>query len=132
MKPRESDNLAFDKADSEGCSVCRDLLADMARFFDMLETAHRSQQSDWLTVEEISKELKVLKSIVYHLIRKGEIEAINIVDSDSEVPKKGHYRIQRQSLNRYLESKRVRSFSSQFTPYPRSRRLTKVKNYLRP
>jgi len=95
----------------------------------MFEAARRSQQSDWLTVEEIAKELKVPKSIVYRLIRKGEIKAVDIVDSDGEVPKKGHYRIKRQNLNRYLESKTVKPFSSIFST-SRSRYFPKVKNHL--
>lgn len=130
MNPRESDNLDFKKAGSEGCSVCKDLLANMSRFFDMFEAARRSQQSDWLTVEEIAKELEVSKSIVYRLIRKGEIKAVDIVDSDGEVPKKGHYRIRRESLNRYLESKEVRPFPDRFIRPSRSRHLPKVKNHL--
>jgi len=96
----------------------------------MLDSARRSQESDWLTVGEISKELKVSKSIVYRLIRKGEIEAIDIVDTDGEIPKKGHYRIKRKSLNQYLESKKVRPFPNQITHSSRSRRLPKVKNHL--
>ena len=73
---KESDNLSDLKAaDSENCSVCSDLLACMERFFDMFETARKSHSSDWLTVDEIAKELKISKSIVYRLIRQGELEA---------------------------------------------------------
>jgi hypothetical protein len=121
--------LDFHKADSEGCSVCRDLLVNLGRFFDMLETARRSQQSDWLTVEDIAKELKVSKSIVYRLIRKGEIEAVDIVDTDGEIAKKGHYRIKRSSLDRYLEVRQVKPFPGQ-SPRSHSIRLPKVKNRL--
>jgi predicted DNA-binding transcriptional regulator AlpA len=129
VNPRISDNLAFDKAGSEGCSVCRDLLVNLSRFFDMLDAARQHNMSDLLTVDEVAKELKVSKSIVYRLIRKGEIKAVDIVDSDGEVPKKGHYRIKRQNLNRYLESKTVKPFSSKFST-SRSRYFPKVKNHL--
>lgn len=131
MNPGEPHNVDFKKAGSEGCSVCRDLLTNMRYFFDMLDSARRSFVSDWLTVDEIAKELKVSKSIVYRLIRHGEIEAINIVDSNGKIPQKGHYRIKRESLNQYLESKKVKLFPNQITRASHSRRLPKVKNYLR-
>lgn len=130
VNPRISDNLAFDKADSEGCSVCRDLLTHLDKFFDMLNSTRRYKESDWLTVEEIATELKISKSIVYRLIRLGELEAVNIVHADGEVPKKGHYRIRRESLNHYLESKEVKPFPNQITHSSRSRHLPKVKNHL--
>ena len=77
------DNLNDSKmADSKNCSVCRDLLANLGRFFDMLETARRSFTSNWLTVDEIATELKISKSIVYRLIRNGELEAVDLVASE--------------------------------------------------
>jgi len=130
VNPRISDNLDIDKADSEGCTVCRDLLTHLGRFFDMLDSVRQYHTSDWLTVQEIAKELKVSKSIVYRLIRKGEIKAVDIVDSDSEIPKKGHYRITRKSLDQYLESKTLKPFPNKVTHSSRSRRLPKVKNHL--
>jgi len=120
-------------ADSKNCSVCKDLLINIGRFFDMLETARRSFTSDWLTVDEIAAELKISKSIVYRLIRNGELEAVNIVviRDNGGIAQKGHYRIKRSALNHYLESKKVRLLPNQVTHHPRSRRLPKVKNYLR-
>ena len=127
----KSDNLNDSiKANRKHCSVCRDLLTHMSRFFDMLETGRRSQESDWLTVCEVAKELKISKSIVYRLIHHGELEAIDIVEANDEIAKKGHYRIQRSSLNQYLESKKVKPFPI-ITHTSRSRRLPKVKNRLR-
>lgn len=130
MNPTESNNPDLKKADGKTCSVCRDLLANMNRFFDRLEAARRSSVSDWLSVDDIASELKVSKSIVYRLIHHGEIEAVNIVDSNSQIPKKGHYRIKRLSLNQYLESKKVRPFPNQANRTSRSRNFPKVKNHL--
>lgn len=127
----KSDNLNDSiKANRKHCSVCRDLITHMSRFFDMLETGRRSQESDWLTVGEVAKELKISKSIVYRLIRHGELEAIDIVETNGEIAKKGHYRIQRSSLNQYFESKKVKPFPT-ITHTSGSRRLPKVKNRLR-
>jgi excisionase family DNA binding protein len=95
----------------------------------MLENARRAQASDWLTVDDVAKELKVSKSIVYRLVRKGEIEAVDIVDTDGKIPKKGRYRITRENLNRYLRSKTVKPFSVKL-PTSRSRHFPKVKNHL--
>ncbi len=117
-------------ADSKSCSVCRDLLTHLERFYSMLETARRSSSSDWLTADDIAKELKISKSIVYRLIRHGEIEAIDIVETNGEIAKKGHYRIKRSSLNRYLEAKKVRPFPNKSIHTSRPRRFPKVKNYL--
>ena len=131
VKPQISNNPNDqNKINSEGCSVCRDLLTHLGRFFDMLDEARRPPESDWLTVDQIAKELKVSKSIVYRLIHHGEIETVNIVDSNGEIPKKGHYRIKRSSLNEYLESKKVRPFPNEVAHPPCSKRLPKVKNHL--
>ena len=86
MISQRSDNLNNTKtADNKSCSVCRDLITHMERFFGMLETSRRIPASDWLTVEDIAKELKISKSIVYRLIRNGELEAINLVEKNGNV-----------------------------------------------
>ncbi len=131
MIREKSDNLNdAEMADSKNCSVCKDLLINMGRFFDMLETARRSFTSDWLTVDEIAAELKISKSIVYRLIRNGELEAVDLVDTNGKIARKGHYRITRSSLNQFLESKKVRSLPNQVTHPSRSRCLPRVKNHL--
>jgi excisionase family DNA binding protein len=117
-------------ADSTNCSVCKDLLANIGWFFDMLETARRSFTSDWLTVDEIAAELKISKSIVYRLIRNGELEAVDLVDTNGKIARKGHYRITRSSLNQFLESKKVRPLPNQVSHSSRSMRFPKVKNHL--
>jgi Sec7-like guanine-nucleotide exchange factor len=122
--------LSTRNGNAENCTICRDLLANLELFYNMLENARRAQSSDWLTVEDIAAELKISKSIVYRLIRKGKIEAVDIVDTDGEIPKKGHYRIKRESLTQYLESKKVRPFPTKVIYSSRSRRLPKVKNHL--
>ena len=131
MIRERSDNLNdSEMADIMNCSVCKDLLANMGRFLDMLETARRSFTSDWLTVDEVAAELKISKSIVYRLIRNGELEAVDLVDKKGKIAQKGHYRITRSSLNQFLESKKVRPLPNQVTHPSRSMRLPKVKNHL--
>jgi excisionase family DNA binding protein len=76
VNPRISDNLAFDKAGSEGCSVCRDLLVNLSRFFDMLDAARQHNMSDLLTVDEVASKLRISKSEVYRLIHHGQIVAV--------------------------------------------------------
>lgn len=128
---KKPDNLAITKrSNSQSCSVCRELLANFRRFFDMLETARTSSTSDWLTVDEIAKELKISKSIVYRLIRHGELGAVDLVETNGEIPKRGHYRIRRQSLNEYLESKKVQPSANRVTRITPSKPLPKVKNHL--
>jgi excisionase family DNA binding protein len=124
-----SDNTNDPKSTaSENCSVCRDLLTHMERFFDLLEASRRYPKSDWLTVDEIAAELKVSKTIIYRLIRTGDIEAVNIVTEHGQIAKKGHYRIRRSDLDLYIESKRVRRFPEKTVS--RSRYFPKVKNHL--
>ncbi len=131
MIRQRSDNLNDSgTADSRNCSVCRDLLANLGRFLDMLETARRSFTSDWLTVDEVAAEMKISKSIVYQLIRNGELEAVNLVNAGGKIARKGHYRITRSSLNRFLESKKVKPLPTPVSPPSRSMRLPKVKNHL--
>ncbi|GAI82799.1 unnamed protein product [marine sediment metagenome] len=96
----------------------------------MLETARRTPASDWLTVDDIAKELKVSKSIIYRLIRHGELEAVNLVDSNGGIAKKGHYRIKRSCLDQYLESKGVKPLPNNSHYISRRRQYPKVKNHL--
>jgi hypothetical protein len=49
----------LEKLDHKSCPVCKDLLTHMQRFFMMIENVRESSTSDWLTVEEIAKELKI-------------------------------------------------------------------------
>jgi len=118
------------QANTDGCSVCRELLANLGRFLEMLEAVRNSHRSDWLTVEEIAQELKLSKSIVYRLIRSGDLEAVDLVAGDQgKIPQKGHFRIRRSALNQYLEAKRVKPPPNQPTRLP-GRRFPKVKNHL--
>ena len=98
----------------------------------MVETARRSSASDWLTVDEVAKELKMSKSNIYRLIHVGNLEAVNLVvdTDDNKISKKGHYRVKRSSLNAYLERRKVRPFPDQFNPASRASHLPKVKNHL--
>ncbi|MHC4071323.1 MAG: helix-turn-helix domain-containing protein [Planctomycetota bacterium] len=96
----------------------------------MLENARRASTSDWLTVEEIAKELRISKNVIYRLIRNGELEALNIVDTNGHIAQRGHYRINRADLNRYIADKKVKALPSQSTHTSRSRQFPKVKNHL--
>ena len=96
----------------------------------MLEAVRDSHRSDWLTVDEIAQELKLSKSIVYRLIRSGELEAVDlVVGEEGEIPRKGHFRVRRSALDHYLEAKRVKPLPNQPTCRP-AQRLPKVKNHL--
>ena len=116
-------------ADTDTCSVCKDLLANMQRFFGMLENARQSSTSEWMTVEEVARELKISKSIVYRIIRGGDLAAVDIVDADGHIARKGHYRIRRSSLKEYLELKRVRPLQNRIVQ-SHPRRYPKVKDHL--
>jgi len=125
------DNLnSSESLDQNGCSVCKDLLVHMQRFLDMLETARKSHTSDWLTVDEIARELKISKSVVYRLIRNGKLEAVDLVDTNGKIAQKGHYRVRRSSLNHFLESKKIKPPPKQIIHSSRSRCLLEVKNHL--
>jgi excisionase family DNA binding protein len=126
--PDKENNL--NPVDTGGCSVCRDLLVNLGRFMEMLEAVRASYRSEWLTVEDVAGELKLSKSIVYRLIRSGDLEAVDLVVGDEgKIPQKGHFRIRRSALNRYLEAKKVRPVPNQPTRPP-ARRFPKVKNHL--
>lgn len=130
---KEPDNLRdLATTGSENCSVCRDLLSQLGRFAEMIESARRSYSGDWLTVEEVAQELKISRSIVYRLIRIGELPAINIVaiDGDKGIAKKGHYRIKKSDLAQYVESKRVKPLPRRSNRRGTQRQLPRVKNHL--
>jgi excisionase family DNA binding protein len=125
------DNLnSSESLDQNGCSVCKELLAHMQRFFEVLESARRASTSDWLTVEEIAEELRISKNVVYRLIRNGELEAINIVDTNGRVAQRGHYRINRADLQKYISTKRAKTFPIRSARGSRSRQFPKVRNHL--
>ncbi len=110
--------------------MCRELLVNLGRFFEMLEAVCDSQRSDWLTVEDVAGELKISKSIVYRLIRNGDLEAVDLVVGDEgKMPQKGHFRIKRSALNQYLGAKRVKPLSNP-PVRPPVRRFPKVRNHL--
>ena len=117
-------------ADTDGCSVCKELLVNLGRFMEMIEAVRASHRSDWLTVEDVAQELKLSKSIVYRLIRNGELEAVDLVVGDEgEIHQKGHYRVKRSALHLYLEAKKVKPQPHLPARSP-VRRFPKVKNYL--
>jgi excisionase family DNA binding protein len=115
---------------TENCSVCRELLSNMQQFFDMLNSANNNSNRNWLTVEQVADELKISKSIVYRLIRNGELEAINIVENNGKISKKGHYRINKKHLDKYLENKKVYSLPDKYKTSRRVRQFPNVKNHL--
>jgi hypothetical protein len=68
--------------------------------------------------------------LIYRLIRNGELEAIDLIAGDGEIPQKGHYHIKRSGLNRYLETKKVKPLPNQSSrPRPHGS-SPKVKNHL--
>ncbi len=83
-----------------------------------------------MTVENIAKELKISKTVVYRSIRNGELEAVNIVGTNGHIAQRGHYRIRRSSLKKYLEAKKVQALPDEAIRTSRPRRFPKVKNHL--
>jgi predicted DNA-binding protein YlxM (UPF0122 family) len=102
----------------------------LSRFFDTLDQYRNKPQTTWLTVGQIAGELKVSKSVIYQIIRTGELEAVNISTAKNSFNQKGHYRIKRRALNEYLESKKVVPTVKQSKPRKTSRNFPKVKNHL--
>ncbi len=112
------------------CSVCKEMLRNLERFADMLQRT-RTHSAQWLTVDDVAAELKLSKSIVYRIIRNGEMTAINVVETGGRMAQKGHYRVKREWLDKYVESKTTLPI-----PAPAKRlssprlRIPHVKNYL--
>jgi excisionase family DNA binding protein len=127
---KTTNNLNNKTQDSEACLLCEDLLKQLQRFFDILESARKSYNSDWLTVEDIAEELKISKNVVYRLIRNGELEAVDVVDSNGRIAQRGHYRIKRSCLEKYLEDKKVKPLPGAPARTSRPIRFPKVKNHL--
>lgn len=131
MEPK-ANNPMISVTGSPNCHVCNDLLKQLNQFFEILESARKHPSDQWLTVEDVAEELKISKSIVYRIIRNGELEAINIVETGGKIAMKGHYRVKRKSLEQYLEQKKVKPIPQPHSPSrPCQRRfLPKVKNHL--
>ena len=127
---KKNDNSAVSHTDSKSCSVCRELLDNISRFFEMLDSVRKAPADDWLTVDEIAQELRISKTIVYRLIRNGELEAIDIVNNNGEIALKGHYRIKRKSLGNYIQSKIVHPIPKPSKNHSHTRQFSKVKNHL--
>ena len=127
---KQSHNVRLENDISVDCTVCQDLLTNIEMFFGALELVYESHRPQWLTVEDVAKELQIPKSIVYRLIRNSELEAIDIVETGDEIAKKGHYRIKRSSLNQYLDSKKVKPLPDNSHYISRRRQFPKVKNHL--
>jgi hypothetical protein len=131
VKPQVSDNENDrNSGNTDGCSVCRELLANLGRFIEMIEAVRASYPGEWLTVEDVAGEIKLSQSIVYRLIRNGELEAVDLVVGDEDaIHQKGHFRVRRSALNQYLDAKRVKPLPNQPARLP-ARRSPKVKNHL--
>lgn len=56
------------------------------------------EESDFLTVQEVSFALKLTDLTIYKYIKEGELEAVEFG---------GHYRIKKSSLNRFINSHKV-------------------------
>ena len=131
MRQKQPENLNKHRGiGSENCPVCNDLMINMQHFFDMIDTSRRLPESDWLTVDEIARELRISKTIVYRLIRSGELEAVNIVENQGKIAQRGHYRIKRKSLDKYLAGKKVRPLPEPSKRKPHTRHFPKIKNHL--
>ena len=111
------------------CLVCKDMLRNLERFVDMLQRT-RTHSAQWLTVDDVAAELKLSKSIVYRIIRNGEMTAINVVGTAGRMAQKGHYRVKREWLEKYIEQKTVKSLPPAQIRTFRTRKLPQVKNYL--
>ena len=98
--------------------------------FNILQSAHKAIQSELLTVDDIAADLKISKSVAYQLIRNGELDAVNLAPNAGKILKKGHYRIQRESLNNYLQAKRIFPLPGKFISLRQAQHLPQVKNYL--
>ena len=117
------------RPEAEDCQLCEELLGNLHRFFLALENARKPANSEWMTVEDVARELKISKSIVYRIIRSGELSAVDIVDANGRIARKGHYRIRRSSLNDYLAAKQVKPPQKRAVK-SRPRRHPRVKNHL--
>jgi hypothetical protein len=131
VKPEIPDNEnARNPLNNGDCSLCRDLLVNLERFFEALDAARKRHDPDWLTVEEVAHEMKISKSIIYRLIRNGDLEAVDLVVTDEgKIPRKGHFRIRRSALDQYVEARKVKPPPDEPTRSP-ARRFPKVKNRL--
>lgn len=89
-----------------------------------LEFVQPKPQQEWMTVQQAAEAANVGRDAIEDAIRAGELPA-----SDLRTKRKHCYRINRQSLNEWLESKRVRvvakvSDDAIGRHYPKKRRPT--------
>ena len=120
------------KAQTKGkgtCHVCKDLLRNMEQFFKILEDS-RAVTSEWLTVSDVAKELKISRNVVYRLIRNGKLQAVNVVETDGHEAQRGHYRIRRSELEEYLTSAKTTVTPDAKVRSQRNRRSPPVRNNL--
>ncbi len=114
---------------SQQCLICEELLKNMENFLSLIENV-RTKPDTWLTVDEVANKLKVSKSIIYRLVRNGELKAINLAENNSKPSQKGHYRIKQQDLNNFINTKTVAKLEKANKAKTRYQHLPKVKNHL--
>ena len=102
------------------CSLIEELIATIRN--------DQPARSDWLTVEDVANELKISRNRVYEIIRSGEIETVNLAENGSQ---KNHYRIKQESLDEYLEAKRVVPIFKTYKKKGSMNHVPKVPNRLR-
>ena len=130
MSSQRTEYLSYLKNQTGEEAVTGDLLRNLERFFTLIQQVRGVIQADWLTVEEIATELKVSKSVIYRLIRNGHLEAINIVESQSLVNQRGHYRIHRTSLDNFITATKVKPIGTSSCSKAKALKVPTVKNHL--
>ncbi len=73
-------------------------------FIDDLKSKYvpHVEPEEWLTPQQLSKELRVAQSSVYRWIRSGELRAY---DLSSGVMGKTYYRIRKSDVDKWLEDR---------------------------
>jgi excisionase family DNA binding protein len=84
-----------------------------------------ANKAEWLSVEDVAKELHLSLSQVYLWINYGKLEAFNLGVGKC----RAFYRIRRSSLEKFLEGK-IMNAQPQKTTTVRPKRLAKIPNYL--
>ncbi len=127
----QSDNLdlSINEADISNPSFER-LCALMEKTVRQVFAESRESSDKWLTVDNVAENLKVSRSIVYRWIRTGDLEAVDLGNGNGKIPRRGCYRIQKSSLNEFVEAKKVNSISGRRKKSSVAKGLPKVKDFL--
>ena len=118
----ENNGRANDRHSQDAAPSITDVLVQIEEHLAALREDRVAPSPDWLTVEEAARHIRLSRDTIERLIGSGQLKAAAI-----ETPKgrgrRSRYRIQREWLDEFMQSRTRPNAASERSPARRRRRF---------